>query len=112
LPQLNSSKTLPQLNSLTKTILHNLNLDPFPLQIRKTNVIVNVQDQDGNPVPGAQIKIDQTRQSFPLGPAIDYQLPDNQRYQEYVKQRVNWAVFENEAKLCFNENQPGVYNYE
>jgi endo-1,4-beta-xylanase len=75
-------------------------------------VIVNVQDQDGNPVPGAQIKIDKTRQGFPLGLPINYQLPDNPRYQEYVKQRFNWAVFENEAKWYFNENQPGVYNYE
>jgi hypothetical protein len=107
-----SRKGLPQLSSSTRTILHSLYLNPFLLQIRKTNVIVNVQDQDGNPVPGAQIKIDQTRQGFPLGIAINYQLPDNPRYQDYVKQRFNWAVFENEAKWYFNENQQGVYNYE
>lgn len=80
-------------------------------QIRKTNVVVNVQDENGNPVPNAQIKIDQTKQGFPLGTAINYQLPSNPAYQNFVKTRFNWVVFENEAKWYYNEPQQGQYNY-
>lgn len=82
------------------------------MQIRRTDVRVHVQDSNGNPVPNANVQVDQTKQAFPFGVAINYQLPANTQYQNWVKQRFNWVVYENEAKWYHTEPfAQGQYNY-
>lgn len=72
---------------------------------------MHVQDSNGNPVPNANVKVDQTKQAFPFGVAINYQLPGNAQYQNWVKQRFNWVVYENEAKWYHTEPNQAQYNY-
>ena len=71
-------------------------------QIRKRDALITVVDSQGNPVPNLIIDIDQTKQSFPFGSAINTNV-SNSRYTDFFKTHFNWAVMENESKWYSNE---------
>lgn len=72
-------------------------------QYRKANLTINVQDQQGNPVKGATIHIQQQRHAFPFGTALNirYFTSGDQLVPTYNKallERFNAVVFENALK--------------
>jgi len=75
--------------------------------IRMGTLAVKVVDVDGQPIPGAQVEIEQTRHAFRFGTAIaDGPLfattPDGERYRAEIKRLFNYAVPENALKWNFN----------
>ncbi|MDQ3813355.1 MAG: endo-1,4-beta-xylanase, partial [Armatimonadota bacterium] len=81
-------------------------------KIRKGDLKVRVLDANGQPVPGAQVKIEQQRHHFRWGTAgpvsrlLDTTNPNNLRYQQEVKRLFNTFVFESDLKWP-NSLQPG-----
>ncbi|KAJ7521802.1 hypothetical protein O6H91_19G071200 [Diphasiastrum complanatum] len=78
---------------------------------RKRGIDVNVIDSNGRCISNVQLKIDQTKTSFPFGSAIAATILDNQAYQTWFVKRFNTAVFENELKWYFTEPQKGGVSY-
>ena len=57
-------------------------------QIRKRDTLITVVDSQGNPVPNLIIDIDQTKQSFPFGSAINTNT-SNSEYTDFFKNHFN-----------------------
>jgi GH35 family endo-1,4-beta-xylanase len=72
-------------------------------QIRKGDLTVIVEDADGNPVPGAQVRVRMRQHAFSFGTAVAAsQLlgdsEDSERYRQFVLDNFNMVVFENDLK--------------
>ena len=81
-------------------------------KIRKADFRVRVVDAANQPVPGASVKIEMTRQAFRWGVAgkaerlVDTVNPDNLRFQAEVKRLFNTFTFENDLK--WQESPPDL----
>lgn len=72
-------------------------------RIRRGDVTVRVLDAQGNPVPEAQVRVEQERHHFRFGtcaPASRFLVdsPDNLRFREEVERLYNVITFENDLK--------------
>ncbi len=91
-------------------------------QYRKADLTVQVTDRWGQPVPGAEVRVEQQRHAYPFGTAVvasrltdaprgfdPEQFPDpdtaraqfladNQQYRQWLVENFNAAVFENDLK--------------
>jgi GH35 family endo-1,4-beta-xylanase len=72
-------------------------------KIRKGDLRIHVVDADGRPAKGAAVKVEQTRQAFQFGSALQFSrlvhdTPENLRYQEKVLELFNAASPENDLK--------------
>lgn len=68
-------------------------------------------DEEGRPVSGANVKVQQTRHGFTFGSAMRSTVLSNSQYSDFFKEHFNWAVFENESKWYSNETSRGNVNY-
>ncbi|GAA0137876.1 hypothetical protein YSY43_47170 [Paenibacillus sp. YSY-4.3] len=80
-------------------------------QLRKGDVQILVTDEEGRPIPGANVEVQQTRHGFPFGSAMSSTVLSNSQYSNFFKEHFNWAVFENESKWYSNETSRGNVNY-
>ncbi|HEX5221301.1 MAG TPA: endo-1,4-beta-xylanase [Verrucomicrobiae bacterium] len=71
-------------------------------QIRKRDVRLLIIDPDGNPVPGVNVSVRQTRSGFAFGSAINGNI-SNPNYAAFFRTNFEWAVMENESKWYSNE---------
>lgn len=78
---------------------------------RKRDVQAIVMDQQGNPIAGASVIINQTLQAYPFGAAVGGDFLRDERAQEFFKKHFNWAVFGNESKWYSNEVVKGREDY-
>jgi endo-1,4-beta-xylanase len=72
-------------------------------RIRKADLVVEVVNREGQPVPGAQVKVAMQRHSFAFGSAVTAQeltaaTTDGDRYRGIVEMNFNKVVFENDLK--------------
>jgi len=72
-------------------------------KIRKGDITVRVVDASGKPVPGANVRLEETRSAFQFGTAIPFRRlvtdsPDNRIYREKVLELFNAASPENDLK--------------
>ena len=80
--------------------------------LRKRDIAVTVRGQDGQPVAGATVTLEQTKRSFPIGTTIRYSAFANEvNYRDYILQRFNWGVHENAAKWYSNERNRDQVSY-
>ncbi|WP_110931738.1 endo-1,4-beta-xylanase [Paenibacillus bouchesdurhonensis] len=80
-------------------------------QLRKDDVQILVTDEQGRPISGANVEVQQTRHGFPFGSAMSSTVLSNSQYSNFFKDHFNWAVFENESKWYSNETSKGNVNY-
>jgi len=85
-------------------------------RIRKGDIVVRVVDAAGHPVPGANVKLEETRSAFQFGTAIPFRrlvtdTPDNRIYREKVLELFNAASPENDLKwpAWLDEFESGHY---
>ena len=72
-------------------------------QYRKAELVVNVRDSNGHPLPGATVLVQQTKHAFKFGSAITAARltgsgADNDIYRSRVGSHFTTAVFENDLK--------------
>ena len=71
-------------------------------QYRKGSLSVVVKDKNGNPVPGASVTVQQTKNAFPFGSCISGWLlntgPDGDMYRYLVRNLYGTSVIENDLK--------------
>jgi len=79
-------------------------------QIRKRDVRLQIVDIEGNPLPGTDIVIQQTRHRFAFGSAINGNI-SNPSYAAFFRDNFEWAVMENESKWYSNEPVQGFVTY-
>lgn len=85
-------------------------------QYRKANLNISVVDEAGQPAPGAEVVIKQTRHAFPFGSAVAADLllsdsADARRYQEIIERDFNRVVIENGLKIQpWEENRQRALN--
>lgn len=80
--------------------------------LRRGRLVVRVTGANGLPVPGAAVRIRQTRRDFPIGTAISAAAHGQyQPYREFILDHFNWAVHENAAKWYSNESTQGNVTY-
>ena len=63
-------------------------------------------------IPGAFVKIKQSKNSFPIGSCISRSNIDNEDFVKFFTNNFNWAVFGNELKWYWTEAQRGTLNYK
>ncbi len=81
-------------------------------QIRKGDLTVSVRDRDGNPLPDAQVFVQQTNHAFKFGSAVTAQLlagngqaaADREMYRSRVSSHFTTTVLENDLKWPFWES--------
>ncbi|KAL2622160.1 hypothetical protein R1flu_002365 [Riccia fluitans] len=82
-------------------------------QIRKRDVVMKLQDSNGEPLAaGTKVSVRQSRSSFPIGSAINHYSLENKAYRKFFLETFNWAVFENELKWGWIEPNQGQFRYE
>jgi GH35 family endo-1,4-beta-xylanase len=79
---------------------------------RKSDVRLRLVDGEGKALAGARVAVRQLRSSFGFGAAITGRLLEEPRYQQFVKEHFDWAVFGNESKWYANEAVRGQLTYE
>jgi len=72
-------------------------------KIRKAEMVVEVVDGKGQPLPGAQVTVAMQRHRFGFGTAVTAldltaQTPEGEHYRQTVAKNFNRAVFENDLK--------------
>jgi endo-1,4-beta-xylanase len=72
-------------------------------QLRKADLRVKVVDQNGDPVPNAQVRVAMARHAFGFGSAVDAKMflgesADSRTYRETILGRFNRVVLENDLK--------------
>ena len=72
--------------------------------LRKRDMTITLQDQDGCPLPGVTLQITQTRSRFAFGTAVSHWPMDNPNYTSFLADNFEWAVMENASK--WRQNQP------
>jgi len=80
--------------------------------LRKSDARVVVVDGRGNPVEGAGVQAEQTRQAFPFGSAIAAGGLNEPEYRELFPRLFNWAVTENELKWSWTHPFPNADRYQ
>jgi GH35 family endo-1,4-beta-xylanase len=80
-------------------------------QYRKGNLTVNVVDRTGRPVPGAQVRVKQTRNDFEFGTAVASQFitedkPESPEYRQQLLRLFNTGTPENHLKWVQWEANP------
>ncbi len=81
-------------------------------ELRQRELVVTVFDADGEPVPAAQVRVEQVRRAFPFGMAVNINaFRDHPEYRRYIEERFTWAVHENAAKWYANEGSEGNVTY-
>ncbi|KAL5855320.1 hypothetical protein ACOSQ4_005122 [Xanthoceras sorbifolium] len=80
-------------------------------KIRKTNVRIKAVDKQGKPLPNATISIEQKAPGFPFGCAINKNILNNARYQNWFSSRFKVTTFENEMKWYSTEPSQGREDY-
>ncbi|XP_061369017.1 endo-1,4-beta-xylanase 5-like [Gastrolobium bilobum] len=78
---------------------------------RKRKVLVQVVDEQGNPLPNTSISIIQKKSGFPFGSAINSYILNNRAYQDWFTSRFSVATFANEMKWYSTEYIQGKDNY-
>ncbi|XP_062216465.1 endo-1,4-beta-xylanase 5-like [Phragmites australis] len=78
---------------------------------RKKMVRLRARDSAGNPVPGAQMRIEHVRNGFPLGSAMSKEILTNPAYQRWFTSRFTVTTFENEMKWYSTEWVQGREDY-
>lgn len=81
-------------------------------QFRKGDLTVKVTDREGNPLPGAQVFVQQTNHAFKFGSAVTAQLlagngqteADREMYRSRVSSHFTTTVLENDLKWPFWED--------
>lgn len=81
-------------------------------KVRKRDTIIQVKDKRGRPLSQVALKIEQKRNSFPLGSCINSYSTKNDSYLEFFFANFNWAVFENELKWYWTEKECKKLNYK
>lgn len=81
-------------------------------KIRKRDVVIQVKDQNGHPIPNVNFHIDQTKNTFPLGSCINHYSIESDSYVDFFLKNFNWAVFENEVKWYWTEKEQNKLNYK
>jgi len=81
-------------------------------RIRKTDIVVVVRDEAGNPIPNAAVRVKMKRHAFGFGTAIAdgpvrATTADGQNYREWVPRLFNKIVTENVLKWPFFEQSGG-----
>lgn len=80
--------------------------------LRKRDVSVTVLGLDGEPLQGAQVRMLQLERAFPFGMVVAHgPFQSEPKYREYIAERFNWAVHENEAKWYANEGTRDQVTY-
>eukprot|EP00249_Psilotum_nudum_P019298 c27184_g1_i1 orf=500-2320(-) len=79
--------------------------------VRKRDAILLLKNKDGSPFSCQAVKINQIQNNFPLGSCINQYSLDNELYVQFFLKHFNWAVFENEIKWSWTEQQQGQLNY-
>ena len=79
--------------------------------LRQRDVKLRVLDEQGQPVAGVALEIQQTRQAFPFGAALSPTILRDSNYQKFFLAHFNWAVFENDMKWYSNEGRRGREDY-
>ncbi|MEE4173646.1 MAG: endo-1,4-beta-xylanase [Xanthomonadales bacterium] len=80
--------------------------------LRKRDVSVTVLGADDQPLQGAQVRLRMLERAFPFGMVMAYgPFRDEPKYREYIAERFNWAVHENEAKWYANERNRDQVSY-
>ncbi len=78
--------------------------------LRKDDVNILVEDQDGNPLSGAKVDLDMTEHDFMWGTAVNGNLlgsnSNQKKYQQAVRTYFNGAVLESEHKWVPYEQNP------
>ncbi len=72
-------------------------------RIRKGELVVQVEDRDGRPVPGVRVEVRMLRPAFGWGTAVSARLlladgADAERYRRTILDNFNMAVLENDLK--------------
>ena len=80
-------------------------------QARKSKVLVQALDEQGNPLPNAPISITQTKSGFPFGNAINKYILNNTAYQDWFTSRFTVTTFTNEMKWYSTESAQGQEDY-
>ncbi|XP_065871864.1 endo-1,4-beta-xylanase 5-like [Euphorbia lathyris] len=78
---------------------------------RKAKVRIQAVDNQGNPLPHANISIIQKKVNFPFGCAINKNILNNPAYQAWFTSRFTVTVFENELKWYSTEYSRGKIDY-
>lgn len=82
-------------------------------ELRQRELVVTVFDADGEPLPGATVRMEQVKRAFPVGMVIDINaFRAHAPYRQYIAQRFDWAVHENAAKWYANEPSQGNVSYQ
>jgi endo-1,4-beta-xylanase len=86
-------------------------------RIRKGDITVRVVDSAGRPVPGANVRLEQTRSGFEFGTALPFRrlvedTPDNLIFREKLLELFNAASNENDLKWpqWIDERENSVYS--
>ncbi|WVZ60077.1 hypothetical protein U9M48_010143, partial [Paspalum notatum var. saurae] len=74
-------------------------------KVRKRDVVVKVTGG------GAEVRVHQVSNNFPLGACIMRTNMDNEDFVDFFTKNFNWAVFGNELKWYWTEPQRGQVNY-
>ncbi|RZS16670.1 hypothetical protein BHM03_00048703 [Ensete ventricosum] len=80
-------------------------------KVRKKTVAIQAVDDNGHPLPGASVSIQQNRSGFPFGSAIASTILQNSAYQSWFTSRFTVTTLENEMKWPSNEREKGKENY-
>jgi GH35 family endo-1,4-beta-xylanase len=114
---------LLQSNATVDVWVDNVSLQPFSQEewsahhdasikkARKETVRFQAKDSAGNPVPGAQVRIEHVRNGFPLGSAMSAEILSNPAYQRWFTSRFTVTTFENEMKWYSTERMQGREDY-
>jgi GH35 family endo-1,4-beta-xylanase len=112
-----------QSNATVDIWVDNVSLQPFSQEewaahhdasikkARKKTVRFQARDSAGNPVPGAQVRIEHVRSGFPLGSAMSAEILSNPAYQRWFTSRFTVTTFENEMKWYSTERVQGREDY-
>ena len=72
--------------------------------LRKRDMEIILQDQNGCPLPDVTLQITQTRSRFAFGTAVSHWHMGNPNYTSFLADNFEWAVMENASK--WRQNQP------
>jgi GH35 family endo-1,4-beta-xylanase len=84
------------------------------LQVRKRDVILKLNPRsagDLEGVAGAEIRVIQVQNSFPIGSCINKAGIQNPAYVDFFTKNFDWAVLENELKWYHTEPVQGQVSY-
>ena len=80
-------------------------------QLRKRDVTIQVVDSQGNPIDNVSVSVNQKKNHFPFGSAINQTLKTDPVYAKFFVDNFNWAVFEDQVEWYWNENGRRVEEY-